>query len=274
MPRKVSFEITTDTSHFTPLQMQPRMLLATSFNAMSQWLRAYLVSFPKLIRDHHFSVVILAAEIDYPEPLSFWDYDVLHVEATFQVRRHGSRAQLDVSYRSERGIAAQVGILLCPVRIDDPVSLAADPCVFGGDLLPRFQADEVIASSPNRPLPQLLKEIADAGSPLATYSYPFTVYRHLCEVADQWAFLEVPTLVSASRESLARIEGSKHPALRGGMSRAMRHYYNEFTRPYFWMQEGRVATTAYPFQDSVAYVHRLLSSQPTEETHATIIELF
>jgi hypothetical protein len=272
--RKISFEVTTDTSHFSPLQLQPRMLLSTSFNAMSQWLRAHLVSFPKLIHDHRFSVVILAAEIEFAEPLTFWDTDALKVEATFQVRRERSRAQLDVTYRSERGPAAKVGILLCPVKIDDPVSLAAEPCEFEGELLARFQPEEVIPSSPDRPLPRLLESITAGAKPLATYSHPFTVYRHLCEVADQWAFLEVPTLVSASRESLARIDGAKHPVLRNGVSRPMRHYYNEFTRPYFWMQEGRVDTIAYPYKDGVAYVHRLFSMQPREETHGTIIELF
>ena len=40
MPHAHAFELTTDTSHFTPLQLQPRNLLSTGFNALSQWLRA------------------------------------------------------------------------------------------------------------------------------------------------------------------------------------------------------------------------------------------
>ena len=48
MPRAHTFELTTDTSHFTPLQLQPRNLLSTGFNALSQWLRANWASFPDL----------------------------------------------------------------------------------------------------------------------------------------------------------------------------------------------------------------------------------
>lgn len=65
MPRAHTFELTTDTSHFTPLQLQPRNLLSTGFNALSQWLRAYWASFPDHISQHRFSVVILGTSVEW-----------------------------------------------------------------------------------------------------------------------------------------------------------------------------------------------------------------
>ena len=96
MPRAVVFEVTSDTSHFTPLQLQPRAILALSFNGLSRWLREHLVSFPVLIRDHLCSVVILGAGIKYEAPLGFFDGDGFCVRATLKVLRRGTRAQLDV----------------------------------------------------------------------------------------------------------------------------------------------------------------------------------
>ena len=73
MPRAHTFELTTDTGHFTPLQLQPRNLLSTGFNALSQWLRANWVSFPDLISKHCFSVVILGTSVEWRAPLKFFD---------------------------------------------------------------------------------------------------------------------------------------------------------------------------------------------------------
>src|SRR5688572_27468369 len=108
--RTASFEMIPDTGYFTPLQLQPRSLLSTSFNGLSRWLKEHLVSFPALIRDEKHSVVILSASIGYEQPLGFFDGDTVQVATTLKVLRGGTRAQLDNTFTGANGVAAKVRI--------------------------------------------------------------------------------------------------------------------------------------------------------------------
>lgn len=276
MARTSAFEVTTDTGHFTPLQLQPRAVLALSFNALSRWLREHLVSFPELIRRHRRSIVILGARLDYLAPLGFFGSDGLRVTAGLKVLRAGSRAELHVEIAGleQPASAATVRILLCPVEIVDPLSLAAVPTTIDGALLDRFQPDEIDPAPPVRHVPQARSEIEGRGARLAEHTTPFVVYRHMCEVADQWAFWEVPALAGASREAMALAMGATHPPLRGGLSQPLRQFDMELTRPYFWFQAGTVETTAYLHEDRLAMVHRLISPTPGGETHGIVVERF
>ena len=141
MQRITNFELITDIGYFNPLQLQPRFLLSASFNGLSRWLREHLVSFPRLIRDEKFSVVILGSSIRYEQPLGFFDGDVIYVQASLIVQRGGTRAQLDTEFSGSKGIAAKVRILLCPVEVVDSESLGANPAPFPGRILERFHPD-------------------------------------------------------------------------------------------------------------------------------------
>jgi hypothetical protein len=274
VPRATVFEVIADTSHFTPLQLQPRAILALSFNGMSRWLREHLVSFPSLLRDHRASLVILAAGIVYEEPLRFFDGDGFSVRATLRVLRGGTRAELVAEFTGGRGRAATARILVCPVRIDDPVSLAAAPAPLPDALLRLLSPDEVDPSSPPRPLVELKSRIEAAGERLAAVRCPFVIHRHLCEVADQWAFFEVPGLVGAGRESLALARGQELPALRAALAEPLAQIEIELTKPYFWFQQGEVESTAHLWEGRLALIHRLLSTGPGGGAHGIAIERF
>jgi hypothetical protein len=274
MPRQSSFELVTDTSYFNPLQLQARALLATSFNSLARWLKEHFISFPKLIEQHKFSVVILGVNLAYEKPLGFFDGDSIRVEAAFRVLRGGSRAQLEVTFNGEQGVAARVKILFCPVMVEDTVSLAASPTVFGPELLARLQADEQDPGSPERIVPQIIKLVETSGELVGEGFHEFLVHRHLCEVADQWAFLEIPTLVEASRETLARRDGKKRRELVDGISKPLRNFDMELSRPYFWLQPGKVETKAYHWNGQLTLVHRLLSPVPGEPLHGIVVERF
>lgn len=127
MARTVKFEVPTDTSQFTALQLQPKTLLSLSWNAYARWLREHLFSFPSLIRDHQFGTVILGIDIDYLQTLAFFDSDTLEVEVEVGVRRAGSRLEMNVDFSGDGSRAAHVRILLCPLEITEPQSLGAVP---------------------------------------------------------------------------------------------------------------------------------------------------
>jgi len=274
MPRIISVEVVSDTGHFTPLQLQPRAVLSLAFNGLAHWLREHLVSFPRLIAEQRTSVVILAAGITYEAPCRFFDGDGFSVRASLQARRQASRAELDVEIHGPQGRAAIARILLCPVRIEDPVSLAASPAPFPAPVLARFRPDEVDPTSPARPLVALQEEVARHGELLATARRPFTLHRHLCEVADQWAFFEVPGFIGASREALALARGGDVPLLRQAFGEPLRRLEIELSRPYFWLEDGLVETSAYRLNDRLAMIHRLSSNLPGGDQHGIAVEIF
>lgn len=274
MPRATVFEVVADTSHFTPLQLQPRAILALSFNGMARWLREHLVSFPELIGEHRCSLVILGAGVTYEAPLGFFDGAAFEVRVALRILRGGTRAELTAEIHGRRGRAASARILLCPVRIEESTSLAATPAPLDPALLARLQQDEIDPSSPARPLGDLKSRIEQSGEPLAVGTSDFVTHRHLCEVADQWAFFEVPGLIGAGREALAHERGVEIKALRDALSRPLAQLELELMRPYFWFQPGKIETTAYRWEHRLALVHRLLSPVPGAELHGLAVEIF
>jgi hypothetical protein len=52
MPRTVRLDLAVDTSFYTALQLQPRVLLAQSFSALASWYRSNLVATPVLRQRH------------------------------------------------------------------------------------------------------------------------------------------------------------------------------------------------------------------------------
>lgn len=274
MARRIGFRVVTDTSHFTPLQLQPRALLSISFNALSRWLAQHLVSFPELIARHRTSLVILGACIDYEAPLGFFDGDGFDVDAGLRVLSAGRRAELGVAFTGASGRAASVRIVLCPVIIDDPASLAAAPGAIGEGLLARLEPDELDASSPGRTLPEHRQRLEAQGRELGRGSRSFVVHRHQCEVADQWAFAEVTGLVGSSREDLVLGLGDAAGAALDGLARPLVRFEMELRRPFFWFQPGLVDTIAYQHEGRVAFVHQLRSPVPGEELHGVAIERF
>lgn len=274
MARRIAWTLVTDTSHFDPLQLQPRALLSVSFNALSRWLRQHLVSFPELIRRHRTSLVILSARIDYEAPLGFFDGDAVEVDAGLRVLSAGRRAELGGTFTGATGRAASVRILLCPVIIDDPDSLAAAPGAIGPELLARLEPDELDDGSPARTFPALRERLETEGYELGRGQSPFTIQRHQCEVADQWAFAEVTGLVGTGRGSMVLARGDDAGRLVEGLARPLRRFEMELRRPFFWFQPGVVDTTAYELDGRVAFVHRLRSPVPGEELHGVAIEQF
>jgi hypothetical protein len=272
--RRCTFELVTDTSHFTALQLQPRALLQVSFNALSRWLKEHLISFPWLIREHRLSVVILGARIRYERLFGFFDSDSVQVEGGCRVMRGGTRLRFDVEVWAPAGLAATVSILLCPVAIEDPLTLAATPTTIADDVLERFAADEVDPGSPDRTLPGLRQTIESEGTLVAEGSSSFLVDRHLCEVADQWAFTEVPALVGASSATIARERCDQRPELRHVLALPLRSFEMELMRPYFWFQAGQIRSRVYQQEHGMAVVHQLLSDVPGEPTHGIAIEEF
>ena len=274
MARTAKFDVPTDTSQFTALQLQPKTLLSLSWNGYARWLKENIFSFPSLIKDHQFGTVILGIDIDYEQPLGFFDADTLDVEVEVGVRRAGSRMELNVGFSADGNRAAHVRILLCPLEIIDPQSLGAVPTTVPEEIMAKFLTDEVDETSPSRTVPGLLSDIQESGRFLTECSDQFTVHHHLCEVAEQWSFIEVPGIVESVREPMALDRHEEIPELRQSLDQRIRTISVELNQPYFVFESGQVETKAYLWRERLVFVHRLLSGRFDGEVHGTIIEQF
>lgn len=272
MPRVIEFEHPVDTSTFSAIQLQPRVAASLTWSALARWLRAHLMSFPELIGKERTGLVVMGFHLEYLDRLSFFDCEAIRVRAGLRVMRRGERAVLTVSLAAEAGRVATARLVLCPVSIEEPTSLAASPAPLNDRLLDRFDADEVDAGSPARLVPDRRAAVEARYRLLAEGVQPFVIRRHHTEVADQWSWVEVTTIVEAARESLA-FDPASPPAARRCLSDRVRRFDVEFGRPFFSFEHGETVSRVYDGDRSLGLVHRLTSSAGTA-IHATAVEVF
>lgn len=274
MGRHIVFEVPTDTSQFTWLQLQPKSLLSLCWNGYARWLREYLVSLPKLIRNDGYGTVILDVDIEYIDALTFFDADTLEIDVALRARRRGTRLELTCNFRGGGKQAATVAILLCPVKIKDQETLTAAPEPLSSDILGRFQSDEVDEDAPIRQVPELVKRIEAEGRILGERKHSFQVHHHICEAAEQWSFIEVPNIAESLRESLALEKISSEPSFRMCLDQPLQRINIELYQPYFVYDYGHITTQAYDWNTGIAFLHRLGSDRVDRPLHGVAIERY
>jgi acyl-CoA thioesterase FadM len=274
MPRQLRTEWAFDTSQFTPHQFQARSLLSVSFNVMWNWMRTHFISFRRSIQEYGLSWVIIRTEIDYHDRVTYFDADGFEAVVEKVTLRRNRMLEFLVEFRIPEKRIATGKILLLAVKVDDHDSLSALPGKVDHRLLDLLSPDEIDPAVPVRVVPSILEEIQEDGIPIAEGVYPFTIHRHLCEVADQWCFVELAGLVGASRESLVTAHPSKGADLLRGLSKPMKSLRAELRHAYFLFDEGSVQTTSYVLGKRAYFVHRLLGGSSNQEPYVTVIEEF
>ncbi len=278
--RVLTHDLVVDTCLFSPLQLQPRALFAHSWNGLARWFHAHVCSFPSLLGDHRAGMVFLGIHLQYREPLGFFDADVVRQEVTARLLREGSRLELVCRYTGlgraagDGRLAAEVRCVLCPVAIDEPRSLAARPQPFAAEIAACFAADERGDKAPPRVVPALLEELAAKGRPLGERQTPFTIHRHMAEVADQWSFSEIPCLCEASREHLVLENVGREPSLGAALGKPLRSIDVELARPYYSFDRGVTHTQVAAVGETggLAFVHRLGATLPGAQVHGVVVE--
>jgi hypothetical protein len=157
------------------------------------------------------------------------------------------------------------------VRIEDPSSLVAKPGPLPERLLARFGSDEVESGGPARVVPHLRAGLETAGAPFVEGSRDFVVHRSRCEVAEQWAWTEIPSLVEEGREHMAL--SARQPEARRFLGEPLGRLDIEFSQPLFSFDSGRVVTRGYLQGGKLGAVHRLVSGRRAALL-ATVVETF
>jgi hypothetical protein len=274
MRRTICTEIPSETSLFTPMQLQPRALTWLWMSGWANWLRTHLISFPKLVRLHQTSFVIIGYSVEMLAPFGFYDSDAVTVELDVWASGRGRFVESDVEYCGAGRPVARGHWVLMPVRIQEAQSLAAQPMRLSDDLMACLTPDEVVDAKPQNLVPPRLQRIMAQGEPIGEHRHAFTIHRHHCEVADQWCFVEIPSLAAASREEMAIALADRDERLVTGVSGPLRRMDVKLTRPLFAFDQGQVQTTAYHMAEeaSVCFVHRIVSELGAGQEHGVIIE--
>lgn len=273
MPRSIAFEVPGDTSLFTPLQLQSRAVLRLAMEGWARWLRAHLVSFSKLVHHHRFGVVVTGIHLEYLAPLRFEDDRDLQLEVRVRAVKGGALLEVTLDlFDTGKAAVAKATVIVRPLKLAGDASMSATPGPVPPELLQRFEADEVVAEGPKRVLPALVAA-AEAKPALGTQKVPLRMWRHLCEVADQWSFIETAGFFEAGRDALALSHGAAAPVLRKGLSSPLTHLDIELSRPSFLFDALEVETTGYePAPGTPLFVHRLKGAGG--EVLATAVERF
>lgn len=260
------FDVATDTSQFTPDQLHAATVVSLGFQGWARWLREFLVPFPTLVHAEHVGVVVVTLIIRYVEPFRFQDGEVLSVSTSVSDSGGGRLLSLQTAIESEQRVVAEAETLLRVIALESDASLAGAP----GRLPDRIaeKASTVMGRGGRikRPARDLVNELRDV-EPLLVGRHDFVVHRHLCEVADQWSIVHVPSIAAAAREQLL-LAGTDGPA-GSALGRPLSRVDIELSRPLFLFDEASVETAVH--RDATVFVHRIISG-PERSLHATVVE--
>ncbi|GGQ55231.1 acyl-CoA thioesterase family protein [Couchioplanes azureus] len=272
MPRTVQSEIVYDSSFFTPVQMQPRSVLSIGFANWAKWAARHLASFPQLIRRFGVSFVVVRIRIDYLEPFRFLDGDRVVASTGVQVDTTGRYLRVTSQVTDgDRAIARAESYARC-VRLDSDRGFGAETGRIPDALSELFDADEHGAPPPPRILHESLEDLEAKHPAVVTASNPIVMHRGLCEVADQWSFVEIPAQLGAARETLVAQHGRRMPRIRSGLTHPVRGIEIELMRPFFLLDEATFAASAHHVDDSVTFSHRLVGRDG--RLHGLALETF
>lgn len=257
MSRTVFSEIAYDSTCFTPHQLHPRSVLSMGFANWARWADRHLVAFPQMIKKFGTGFVVVRVRVDYPSPFGFLDGGRLGVSTAVAVEDAGTHLRVGSTIRAgDRPVAVAECYARC-VRLDSEHGYGAGPGRIPDDLIGMFTAAERDAPPPPRVLLDRLDRLDAGHAALAEDARTVTVHRGMCEVADQWSFVELPAQLGASRELLVADRGREVPALRPGLTRPLRSIDIELLRPLFLLDQARFAVSAHAVDGGLTFGHRI-----------------
>jgi hypothetical protein len=260
MPRSCSYEVPADTGLFTPLHLQPTAVCRLAFNGAGRWLSRHAIGHRRLVAEHQTGFVFWAVQLVMGDSVGFFDADCLDVTVMGRVRGGGTQVECDVEVRGLVGRATRLRAVCVPLRLDGGPALSGAPARLGPEVLSAFRADEIVARPHRSPLPALRAAIAARGATLAHGRTPFVIHRHQCEVADQWFWPEAVSIAAGAREELVCAHAGRVPRLRLAMRSPVGRLDLLFSRPFSLFDEGAVLSTAYEWEDGLAFVHELVGT--------------
>jgi acyl-CoA thioesterase FadM len=241
---------------FSVHQMHPEAALrlggSTGLGGMAERGR----SLQTLVTEHGTGLVILSAEVDYVGELTFFTVPFVRTEATVRLRDDGRLLEFRIRHLAGDREAVVIRVTARPIALTggpalDAAAAALPPAVralFGPDeLLPR-------AALPTRRLAAEIEWCTAGAERVGGGQRPFFVGRGDCELADQWLYARLPSLVGAAREQLL-LDGEAGLADTG--RRPLVRFAAEYHRPMDFGDRGTVELAAFRTGERTVVVHRV-----------------
>ncbi|MBB5190943.1 acyl-CoA thioesterase FadM [Silvimonas terrae] len=263
--RQTRFTLTCSSGMFTHLQLKPRVAFSFAFMGWSAWLNEHAVSHGALIREHATGFVPIGLTIDYLAPLTFYDCPSLTVSTqvrTWNPRRFHTLQEVDVRLETPQGVpVAQIHLQEVCVRIESADTLAAT-----AGRLPPALAELMLDTPDDVPgQPVLLNRgparMPDHAQVITQSRRDFVIYRHACEMADQWYSEHVCDYVGDSREAMVLRLVSDYPALRPGLANRLARLSIGLRQPFMLFDTGQILTTAWRVDHEIRFAHQLLNAR-------------
>lgn len=274
MRRELMFHVHNDTSLFDSFQLQVRSILVVSMRGWAQWAQQNVYSFPRLIKEFKFGLVVVGAHIRHESPYTFFDSDGFDVRVTAEVvkDRRLLLGHFDFLHAGERFISV---LVMCrPVTMMAESTFAAMPSRLEEPLLSRFDPSEITDRPLVREIPQVLERLTPDAL-IAEAQRSIVLHRHECEAADQWSYIEIGANAASARESMIlNADKEVRQRLQGALSSPIRSVDIEISRPLFLYDRANIVTRAYQDRGGLTFVHVYHSRMGGAHQHATIIERF
>jgi hypothetical protein len=257
MPRihRTSFGL--ETCMFSAHQMHGEAALHLGASAAMGALAAQDMSLQSMIMGHGLAVVIVGAEIDYEDHLNFFSAPTILADSWVSLRDDGKvllfYCRLSVS--GDKGIL--ISVRARPLRLSGGAALDAAPGAIDGALRARFLPDELVKDVPTRYLQAQIDSWLPEAERIDGGDHPLVIGRCDCELADQWQFARLPSLVAAAREQIAFSKGGE---LRVGLQKPLKKFRGEWFRPMYFGDRGRIEFEVFRRSEETLFVYRVFGA--------------
>jgi len=274
MRRETKIRVLNDTSLFDSIQLQLRPVLAIGMRAWAQWAYENLYGFPTLIKEHRFGLVVVGGHAAFERPFNFFSADAFEVVGHAEVVQDRRLILGHIAFMKGDERFVSLRLVSRPVSMAGGDSFAALPTRLEGHILSKFTQEELTDRRIERDVAQLLATL-DPATQIAETVRPERLYRHDCEAADQWSYIEIGAHAATAREALIA-DSSKElrPKLQPGLTTAVRFVDIEITRPLFLFDKLQVRTQVYLEGERLTFVHTFQSQMGGRHDHAVVIERF
>lgn len=257
MPRSHRVTFGLETCMFSPYQMHPESALRLTASAAMDGLARQEMSLQWMLRKHGLGLVILGADVDYEGELTFFSATSVMTDTQIRLRDDGKVLLFRTKHSVPDGPAVSTSVRARPVKLSGGAALDATPAAIEGEPRARIAADEIESNVPSRVLQAQIDAWVSDADEIGHGEHRFFIGRTDCELADQWGFVRLPSIVATAREQLA-FSGMRE--LSAGMRKPLRMFRGEYFRPMYLGDNGRIEVKAFRKGEQTYFVYRVLGA--------------
>ena len=256
MPRLFRAEAGLETGMFSIHQMHPEAALRLALSVTLAGLGKHGRSLQTMIAEHRTGLVMVNAEVDYLEELTFFAQSSVTAEANVSLREDGNLLMFHVRVPARDTPAVEVKMGIRPIQLTGSPALDALPAPVSPALRALFDRDEIVPKNAmlTRHLRADIRRDIAGADPIFTAEHTLFIGRADCEFADQWLAARLPSLLATARDELFFSGGAE---LAECAKRPIIAFRAEFFRPMYFGDRGRIRVAMYRKNQKIVVVYQV-----------------